>query len=717
MPKRRWRLHSLVRKRVFVTMLLSRTLFLIEALVMRMILVLLSLTLLSAGNSAAQQVPRNLMPLPSEYSPGNGALAFDSSFSVALTGYKEDRLERAVQRFLKSASQRTGVPLARESGAEAKATLLIHTDHASKAVQEPGEDESYSLEVSATGAKLAAANPLGTMHGLQTLLQLIEVAPNGFAIPSITIHDTPRFVWRGLMIDVSRHFMPLDVIRRNLDGIEAVKMNVFHWHLSDNQGFRVESKKFPKLTAMGSDGSFYTQDEVRGLIEYARDRGIRVVPEFDMPGHATAWFVGYPELASAPGPYQIERHWGIFDPAMDPTRDHVYNFLDDLIGEMAKLFPDSYFHIGGDEVNGKQWDADSQIQAFMREHGIKSNQQLQTYFTERVQKLVSKHHKIMVGWDEILSPDIPKDVVIQSWRGPEGLAAAAKQGYRGLLSNGYYIDLNWSAEQHYANDPLSGAAANLSPEQKKLVLGGEATMWSEYVDAENVDSRIWPRTAAIAERFWSPQNVTDINSMYTRMYQLSWRLDFLGLTHITNYLPMLQRIMGAQDAAGLRTLADVVEPVKDYNREELAATPPTQQTPLNRLVDAARPESETARLFSLLVDRFLSSQCKDAATESQIRGLLENWQANNNSLQAAGSQSALLREATPLSQNLSTIAASGLGALDYLNHNQRPSDQWISEARGQIQTTLKPGTAQLLLPLAPAVQKLVEATANACSSK
>lgn len=685
---------------------------------MRMILVALSVMLsLGTTSAAQQQVPLNLMPLPSDYTVGNGAMPFDQSFSIALAGYQEDRLDRAVQRFVTNASKRTGIPLTTNLGSAGKATFSIHTDHASKAVQEPGEDESYSLEVTPTNAHLSAATPLGTMHGLQTFLQLIEATPTGFAVPVVTIHDTPRFIWRGLMIDVSRHFIPLDVIRRNLDGMEAVKMNVFHWHLSDNQGFRVESKKFPKLTGMGSDGLFYTQEEVRDLIAYARDRGIRVIPEFDMPGHATAWFVGYPELASAAGPYQIERHWGVFDPAMDPTRDQVYKFLDELIAEMAKLFPDPYFHIGGDEVNGKQWDANPQIQAFKRDHGIKGNQQLQTYFTQHVQKLVSKHRKIMVGWDEVLSPDIPKDIVIQSWRGPEGLAAAAKLGYGVLLSNGYYIDLNWPAAQHYANDPLSGAAANLTPEQQKLILGGEATMWSEYVDAGNVDSRIWPRTAAIAERFWSRQRVTDINSMYARMYQLSWRLDSLGLTHNTNYVPMLQKIMERPDFAALRTLADVVEPVKDYNREELAAAPPSQQTPLNRLVDAARPESQTARVFSVLVEHFVSGQCKDAQAGSQIHGLLEDWRNNNATLQPATSESFLLREAAPVSQNLSVAAAAGLNALDYISHNERPPDQWLGQQKALIEPTLKPGSAQLLLPVAPPIQKLVDAAANACRAK
>ena len=427
------------------------------------------------------------------------------------------------------------------------------------------------------------------MRGLETFLQLVQTTSDGFAVPAIAIQDQPRFPWRGLMIDVGRHFIPLDVLKRNLDGMAAVKLNVFHWHLSENQGFRIESKKFPKLQEMGSDGLYYTQDEVRDLIAYAHDRGIRVVPEFDMPGHSTAWFVGYPELASGPGPYQIERKWGVFDPAMDPTQERTYKFLDAFIGEMAELFPDQYFHIGGDEVNGKQWDANPNIQAFMHAHGLKTNQDLQAYFNTRVQKIVSKHGKTMVGWDEILRPDLPKDIVVQSWRGQDSLAAAAKQGYRGILSFGYYVDLMWPASRHYAVDPMSDAAANLSPDEKKLILGGEACMWSEYVSPENIDSRIWPRTAAIAERLWSPQDVTDVNSMYQRLAEVSRWLDWLGLTHNSSYGPMLRRIAGSNDISALRTFTDVVEPVKDYNREELAVVEATSLSPLNRVIDAARP--------------------------------------------------------------------------------------------------------------------------------
>jgi hexosaminidase len=676
-----------------------------------------------AGNAsvAADDQPSalNLMPIPAEVHLGSGALRVDSTFSVAITGYREARLDRAVGRFLVQLSRQTALPVVAAKAGGSAPTLTIHTDRASKEAQELGEDESYSLEVRTDGATLTAANPLGVMHGLQTLLQLVEVSPDGFAVPVVVIHDQPRFPWRGLMIDVARHFIPLDVLRRNLDGMEAVKMNVFHWHLSENQGFRAESKKFPKLHEMGSDGWYYTQEEIRGLIEYARERGIRVVPEFDMPGHSTAWFVGHSELASGPGPYGIERKWGIFDPAMDPSNEKTYKFLDQFIAEMTHLFPDHYFHIGGDEVNGKQWDANPQIQSFMKSHKLKNNDALQAYFSQRVQKLVTKHGKAVVGWDEVLVPGVPKDIVIQSWRGPASLAQAATQGYRGILSSGYYLDLGWSAARHYAVDPLSGAAAALTPEQQKMILGGEACMWSEYVNAETIDSRIWPRNAAIAERLWSPQQVADPASMYERMNAISPRLEWLGLTHNTNYAHMLRRIAGPatpQEFAALQTLASVVEPVKDYTREQTAAATPTSGTPLNRVVDAVPPESEAARRFDVLVDKFIAGACREADAQAQLRTELSRWRDNDAQLQPLVQRSFLAKEVGPISQQLSQIGAVGLAALDLLASGGAADPVWKAQQLAIIEHAKKPN-AQLLLIPASSVQKLVEAAGSGgCSS-
>ena len=664
---------------------------------MRVLLLVLALVSVLVS-SAIPQIQRtlSLMPMPAEVQMGTGQLLIDPSFSVAITGHTDVRLQRAVDRFLSHLRRLTGMlPLDMKPADSPNATLVILSGTGGKDIEELGEDESYKLEISNSGAKLSAATTLGIMRGLETFLQLVEITPDGFAVPAVAIQDKPRFPWRGLMIDVSRHFIPLEVLKRNLDGMAAVKLNVFHWHLSDNQGFRVESKKFPKLQGLGSDGLYYTQDEIRDLIGYAGDRGIRVVPEFDMPGHSTAWFVGYPELASGPGPYAIERQWGIFDPAIDPTQERTYKFLDELIGEMATLFPDQFFHIGGDEVNGKQWDANPKIQAFMRLHDLKNNQDLQAYFNKRVQQIVTKHGKTTLGWDEVLHPDLPKSIVIQSWRGQDSLAAAAKQGYRGLLSYGYYLDLIWSASRHYAIDPMSGAAANLTPEESQRILGGEACMWSEYVSPENIDSRIWPRAAAIAERLWSPQNVTDVKSMYARLDEVSRRLDWLGLTHNSSYALMLRRIAGTDDNSSLRVLADVVEPVKDYTREETAPVVPTSATPLNRLVDAVRPESTTARRFSELVDQLLAGQASPE-TKAEMIALLHQWRDNRANLQSLLDKSFLLQEVAPLSKDLSALGATGLNALDYLDRGEPAPDDWKTEQLGLIEQA-KTQKGQLVL--------------------
>lgn len=669
----------------------------------------------TASAAAQSQTTLNIMPLPAKYEFGSGGLTIQNGFSIAFAGYREPRLDRAGQRFLAVLRAETGMVLPAAVAPDvSKATLVVTTDHESKLVQEPGEDESYTLEVSPGGAKLHAANPLGVLHGLQTFLQLVNASSDGFRVASVKIEDKPRFPWRGLMMDSGRHFLPVPVIKRNMDGLEAVKMNVFHWHLSENQGWRVESKKFPKLQELGSDGQYYTQDEIKDIVAYARDRGIRVVPEFDMPGHSTAWFVGYPEIASGSGPYQIERKWGVFDPAMDPTSEKTYKFLDELIGEMTKLFPDQYFHIGGDEVNGKEWDANPKIQAFLKSHGIKNNEGLQAYFSQHVQELVQKHGKTPVGWDEILVPGVSKSIVIQSWRGADSLAAAAKGGYRSLLSNGYYIDLGWSAARHYEVDPMAGAAASLTPEEKERILGGESTMWSEYVNAENVDSRIWPRNAAIAERFWSPQDVRDVASMYARMAAESERLEWLGLTHLSYQRPMLQRILGEPatpgEFAALQSVALGLEYVKDYQREEFAPFEPTSLGPMNRLMDAVYVESESSRRFGLATDKFVAGACGDAALSSVLRGQLMEWIAANQTLQPAAQRSFLVKDAVPATSALAQSAQLALSALERIQQGL-PLPEGLKKQQVEALTAFENQAhkSQLTIPALAAFQKLVEA--------
>jgi hexosaminidase len=675
---------------------------------MRTILIATVLLLSVSVNAESQTQPQlNLMPMPASVQPGTGQLPINQSFSVAVTGAHDASLDAEVQRFETQLSRQTGIRFRPKPGVTP--TLQIHADHGREAVQKLGEDESYELTVADSGAKLTAPTTLGAMRGLQTFLQLVQITPTGFAAPAVTIKDQPRFAWRGLLIDVSRHFIPLDVLKRNLDGMAAVKMNVLHWHLSDDQGFRVESKKFPKLTQAGSDGMFYTQAEIRDFITYAHDRGIRVMPEFDMPGHTRSWYLGYPELSSGAGPYTLEG--GGIDPIMDPTRESTYKFLEKFIAEMAKLFPDAYFHIGGDEVDGKQWDANPKIQEFIHAHNMKNNQDLQAYFNQRLEKIVAKNHKTMVGWDEILHPDLPKTIVVQSWRGQASLAVAAKQGYRGLLSYGYYLDLMWPAARHYAVDPMADAAATLTPEEKKLILGGESCQWAEWVTPENIDSHIWPRNAVIAERLWSPPEVKDAASMYARMNTVSYDLEWLGLTHNSARTQMLQRMVGNGDITALRVLADVVEPVKDYNRWDDAKGPIDFHAPLTRMIDAVNPESDTARRFSGLVQTFIQSGYKSQAAEVEIRSYLTTWRDNDARLHPVLEQSVLLQEDVPLSQNLSALGAAGLQALDYLDKGQTAPDSWKTQQLAVIDQAKIRQADMLLMVVAP-VQQLVEASAG-----
>jgi hexosaminidase len=418
-----------------------------------------------------------------------------------------------------------------------------------------------------------------------------------------------------------------------------------------------------------------------------------------MPGHTTSWFVSHPELASAPGPYVIERAWGIFDPAMNPTKAELYAFLDSFIGEMAALFPDQYFHIGGDEVNGKQWDHNPRIQAFMRKRGMKGNHDLQAYFNRRILAIVRQHGKKMIGWDEILHPELPKDIVVQSWRGQKSLAEAARQGYMGILSFGYYLDHILPASFHYKVDPLEGETAGLTEEQKSRILGGEACMWAEYVTPENVDSRIWPRAAAIAERLWSPQEVKDVESMYRRLARVSRQLEGLGLTQRSSYRPMLERLMNMNDAAPLKILADVLEPVKFYERGE--TRPYTSFTPLNRLVDATRPESDAAREFARLLDQM-------SANHAEIRKQLTLWRDNQAELIPVMQRSALLQEAIPLAEDLAALATAGLEALDYVEAGKPAPQAWLDRQHALLDRAAKP-REELLIMIVPSIRKLVEA--------
>jgi hexosaminidase len=658
------------------------------------------LTILGAAGMAHAAAPA-LMPMPAKMDLAAGALPIDATFGVAAD--TNARLAPAVKRFLARVALQTGI-FPSPAGAASTLRIACAPCTASPVL---GEDESYQLDVTPSGANLQASSVSGALHGLETFLQLVQPGPGGFQAPAAHIADQPRFPWRGLMLDCSRHFLPLAVIERNLDAMAAVKLNVFHWHLSDDQGFRAESKLYPKLQQSGSDGNYYTQDQMREVVAYAAARGIRVVPEFDIPGHTLSWLVGYPELAAGAGPFEIGRHFGVFYPVLDPTREAIYTFLDGFIGEMAGLFPDPFFHVGGDEVNGKAWSQSEQVQAFAKAHDLKDTLALQTYFNQRVLKILQRHRKNMVGWDEILGPDLPRDAVIQSWRGADSLADAATKGYRGILSAGYYLDHVRPAAYHYAVDPLAGPAAQLTPEQAAHILGGEACMWSELVDAETVDSRVWPRTAAIAERFWSPRELTDVDSMYARLEAVSRLLEWTGVTHRASYGEMLGRLAGARPVEPLRVLADASEARGLGTGRRAKDT----GTPLNRFVDAARPESETVRHLELLARKVATARRADPADLATLRAAFSVWAANDVHFQATAQDNALLEEVKPLSKDLSTLGAMGLDILSYLGSGKRVRPGWVSTRTRELTRMQRPNAEVLLAGTRP-VKILLDVLAN-----
>ena len=622
----------------------------------KLVLFLLLLSCLSNRGIGQDKLMKdyNLMPWPKEISENNSKFLIDSSITISINSNDTSgRVRNAAVNFLRRLSNRTGVflnegfPVPSNNGA----IKIVFNEVAPLGIN---TDESYSLDVSDALVTIISNTDIGSIRGLSTLLQLIQNNETQNYFPGVHIEDAPRFVWRGLMIDVSRHFQPVHVLKRNLDAMASVKMNVFHWHLTDDQGFRIASKTYPKLQELASDGQYYTHEQIKELVAYADKLGIRVVPEIDVPGHASALLTAYPEMGSKKGyPYAIERYSGVFDPTLDPTNEQTYEFLENLFSEIAPLFPDEYFHIGGDENEGRHWDENKQIQSFKKQHGLKTNHDLQTYFNIKLENILSKLKKKLMGWDEILTPDMPTTAVIHSWRGeneglPNGgsLIEAAKKGYQTVLSNGYYIDRLLPVEHHYSVDPIGDIT--LSDDECSRILGGEATMWSELVTPLTIDSRIWPRTAAIAERFWSPQNIKNIDLMKKRLRQVSFNLEELGITHIKNRTLILRNITNHQDISSLITLSKICEPLKVYKRNK-DGMEYKSYSPFTLFADACIVNAEDADVFNLLVANFIKNP---NGTQTELLAYLRLWSENHEAFSNL-EKNPKLGALEPLSESLS----------------------------------------------------------------
>ena len=772
--------------------------------------------------SAEDRAAVNLMPLPAELKLGNGVFLLNEELTHEFSHLSTNRLDRAVKRFYKKLSGQTGTEL----GQGSDKVLILECIGSEKLYPSLGDDESYTITVSEKKIAIKAPEETGIIYALESLLQLARQEEGGWVIPVLSMDDQPRYPWRGVMIDACRHWIPKEVILRNLEAMGTLKMNVFHWHLTESQGFRVESKLFPKLYEMGSNGDYYTQDDIREVLVYAADRGIRVVPEFDMPGHTAAWFVGHPELASGPGPYQLDTGLMSIQPTMDPTREEVYEFLDQFFGEMAGLFPDEFLHIGGDEVVPTQWNENPDIQKYMKEYGLEDPHALQAHFNIRLQKIVASHGKIMLGWDEILHPDLPREgIAVQTWRDHGSLWESARLGNRAILSAGYYLDHKQPASYHYNVDPtvISGAvdieidSSNwkgwecilsvadismdgalylfgegetlrgilsfmggsmgftevtaednhisfvaessmgelefeielegdsisgsskisvfnlmlnghrsggtdmaegtplpefkkiepLTPEQETNLVGGEACMWSEMVDGLTIESRIWPRAAAVAEKMWSPKVLTDdVVDMYRRLMVLDNQLEKLGLKHKSYRSTLLADMVSEPYLAPLKVLTDLLQEDKMFARMAIYEPQYYTTTPLNRVVDVALPESYEAYRFGQDVDLWIESE--DAAARERLITMLERWSANHEQLDPAFEGNERLLEVKPHSEHLSKLAHVALVALSDpagLSGKEEELTELYTMASGSYGATN--------LPVTKHVQKLVQsATKN-----
>ncbi len=628
-----------------------------------------------------------LMPIGSHFTPQPGVLPIDNSFRIDIEADTNDELVRsAAERLSRSFEKISGAPVPIENGKPLSSpglTVIVH-----RAAQfAMNIDESYSLTISATGARLEAPTSIGALRGLATLRQLGQSVDGKALLPASAIQDGPLYPWRGLSLDCARHFMPLDLLKRNLDAMELVKLNVLHLHLSDNEGFRIESKTFPKLQADGSNGEFYTQAEMRDLIHYAALRGVMIVPEFDMPSHTISWLAAYPELSASPGPFKpgqppfqgITPHSTMAEiavalqksrtPAFDPSRESTYTFLDSFVAEMAALFPAPYFHIGADENNGAVWLANPSIVAFMQTHRLADAPALQAYFVNRVHTIVEQHGKQMVAWEEAYSGGSTPNTIYQVWSplAKTDLLHTPMTGNDKLLvSKGFYLDLFYPAHAYYENSALpAGPQPPGSP-----LLGGEAAMWVEIADRTNVEARLWPRAGAIAERLWSTAAPTDLPDFYNRLFALSSVLDREGVHNLTDYTSGVQQLARPLPSEPVRTLLDVLTPIKGYKRLMIKGLNPAggPAAPFNQVADVVLCDSQVKYRFRAAVTTYLATH--DAASASALRTWLSLWQQNDRRLSPYWTQSSNLQQVSGHSKSLAALSAATLKALDRQQQGQ-----------------------------------------------
>jgi len=713
------------------------------------ILIALAALAMTTPVQAVPQAPSAFLPVPRASQITASKNALPQSFRIEWRGHRSPLLTRAAERFEQSWTRR----LQTVPSPGPRARLIIECRSDDPQYLNPNQKEAYNLTLKDGQVHLVADGPAGVLYGLASLRQAVIDGPAGPHLTLGTIQDAPRFVWRGIMIDVARHFMSPDSLKRQIDAMEQVKLNVLHLHLSDNEGFRVESRLYPKLHEVGAHGQYYSQAQIRELVAYARDRGIRIVPEFDVPGHTLAILNAYPELAS--GPTAGANYISAMNSALNPTIPETYAFLDGLFSEMAGLFPDPYFHVGGDEVTGEHWAKNPQIQAFMATKGLKSKVELEGYFHDQLAAQLRRRGKIVIGWEEIGRVETGKDTVIQAWRGSGSMAKATALGHPVIVSAGYYLDLLEPAISAYRVDTQDPAASGLDPEQaatvrkhpifgprlademvknpdlklteaqKALVLGGEAALWSELVTDEILDQRLWPRAAAVAERLWSPAEVRDEADLYRRLFIAQEGLRRSGLKDETHRAAMIANLApnGTDTVSGFLNL---VAPLRNHAHNHVLrglltfkAFPPQD---FKGLADIAAPDSLEVTRFDRAVDRLLAG---DVTSAQSLRDQLQSWKAIASGFSALAASNTALAEASPIAADIQDLSQIGLEALSAIETNTPSAADWTQRGEAALakQATAEKASAtmfaglsskeqppaDLLILFVPSLQRLVEA--------
>ena len=508
----------------------------------------------SNDNGKVQDQILGLIPFPAKVEINNGFFQFGKETKISLESETKES-ELAINYLSEHLKKNHNFDLIRTKGSS-QVQYKIDRDR-----KDLGE-EGYYLEVSSTEISLSAANPIGLFYGSVTLLQLLDEGERlgrSGSVPTVNISDSPRFSWRGMHLDVGRHFFTVDFVKRYIDLIAMHKMNRFHWHLTEDHGWRIEIKKYPKLTEIGAwrseslvghyndkphrfdgirYGGFYTQDEIREVVEYAATRFITVVPEIEMPGHSEAALAAYPELACTEGPFEVEKVWGIHEDVYCAGKESTFEFLQNVLTEVMALFPSTYIHIGGDECPKTRWKAHDLDQIRMKEENLKDEHELQSYFVKRIERFLSSHNRRLVGWDEILEGGLPPAATVMSWRGYEGGIKAANSGHDVIMTPTSYCYFDYYQSKDKDSEPLAIGGflplekvylfepipPEIDPEKVHHILGGQGNVWTEYIKTEShLEYMAMPRMSAMAEVLWSSKSDRSYKGFIARLGMSQFR--------------------------------------------------------------------------------------------------------------------------------------------------------------------------------------------------